>query len=38
MAPRKSYLSGSGFAGLSNVNKAKATYQQIAAKITGRNV
>jgi hypothetical protein len=38
MAPRKSYLSGSGFAGLSTGNKIKVTYQQIAAKITGRNV
>jgi len=38
MAPRKSYLSGNGFAGLNTGNKVKATYQQIAARITGRNV
>lgn len=38
MAPRKSYLSGTGYAGLSTTNKVKARYQQIAAKITGRNV
>lgn len=38
MAPRKSYLSGSGYAGLSTINKVKASYQQVAAKITGRNV
>lgn len=38
MAPRKSYLSGSGYAGLSTENKIKATYQQVMARITGRNV
>lgn len=38
IAPRKSILSGRGYAGLSVSNKAKVTYQQIAAKITGRNV
>ena len=38
MAPRKSYLSGKGFAGLTVGNKIKARGQQIASKITGRNV
>lgn len=38
IAPRKSYLSGKGFAGLTTVNKIKARGQQIASKITGRNV
>jgi len=38
MAPRKSMLSGKGFAGLTVINKVKVRYQQIAAKITGRNV
>ena len=38
IAPRKSYLSGKGFAGLTTVNKIKARGQQIVSKITGRNV
>jgi hypothetical protein len=38
IAPRKSTLSGKGYAGLSTMNKAKVTYQQIASKITGRNI
>lgn len=38
IAPRKSTLSGRGYAGLSLGNKAKVTLQQIGAKITGRNV
>jgi len=38
IAPRKSTLSGKGYAGLSVKNKAKVTFQQVAAKITGRNV
>ena len=38
IAPRKSYLSGKGFAGLTTGNKIKAMGQQIASKITGRNV
>ena len=38
IAPRKSILSGRGYAGLSIPNKAKVTFQQVAAKITGRNV
>ena len=38
IAPRKSYLSGKGFAGLTIQNKIKARVQQIASKITGRNV
>lgn len=38
IAPRKSILSGTGYAGLSLPNKIKSNFQQIAAKITGRNV
>ena len=38
LAPRKSMLSGKGFAGLTLNNKVKVRYQQIASKITGRNV
>jgi hypothetical protein len=38
MAPRKSILSGKGFAGLSAKNKAKFTFQKVASKITNRNV
>lgn len=38
IAPRKSTLSGKGYAGLSAGNKAKVRFQQVAAKITGRNV
>lgn len=38
IAPRKAFLSGKGFAGLTIQNKIKSTYQQLAAKITGRNV
>jgi hypothetical protein len=38
IAPRKATLSGKGFAGLTIQNKIKVTYQQVAAKITGRNV
>lgn len=38
IAPRKSILSGKGFAGLSLTNKIKAKAQQVSAKITGRNV
>jgi NADH:ubiquinone oxidoreductase subunit F (NADH-binding) len=38
IAPRKSTLSGKGFAGLSTGKKIKVTYQQIASKITGRNI
>lgn len=38
MAPRKSILSGKGYSGLSPRNKAKATFSQVASKITGRNV
>jgi len=38
IAPRKSTLSGKGYAGLSVGNKAKVTLQQLGAKITGRNV
>ena len=38
MAPRKSIMSGSGYAGLSLPNKIKVNYSQIMSKITGRNV
>lgn len=38
LAPRKSFLSGKGFAGLKYADKVKATFSQIASKITGRNV
>lgn len=38
IAPRKSILSGKGYAGLSLANKIKVNYQQIASNITGRNV
>ena len=38
IAPRKSMLSGEGKAGLKTTDKIKVTYQQVAAKITGRNV
>lgn len=38
IAPRKSTLSGKGYAGLSVPQKVKVTFQQVAAKITGRNV
>jgi hypothetical protein len=38
IAPRKAILSGKGFAGLTIQNKVKATYQQVASRITGRNV
>ena len=38
IAPRKAYLSGKRFAGLKTGDKVKATYQQVASKITGRNV
>jgi len=38
IAPRKSVMSGKGYAGLSVKNKIKSTIQQTAAKITGRNV
>lgn len=38
IAPRKSILSGKGYAGLSIPNKIKSSYQQVASKITGRNV
>lgn len=38
IAPRKSILSGKGYAGLSLVNKIESKYQQIGAKLTGRNV
>lgn len=38
MAPRKSFLSGKGYAGLSPINKVKSNFSQIASKITGRNV
>ncbi len=38
IAPRKSVLSGKGFAGLTLKNKIKSKAQQIGAKITGRNV
>lgn len=38
IAPRKSILSGKGYAGLSLGNKAKVTLRQLGAKITGRNV
>lgn len=38
IAPRKSILSGKGYAGLSLANKIKVKYQQTASSITGRNV
>lgn len=38
IAPRKASLSGKGFAGLRPMTKVKVRYQQIASKITGRNV
>jgi hypothetical protein len=38
IAPRKATLSGKGFAGLTIPNKVKVTYQQVASRITGRNV
>ena len=38
MAPRKAMLSGKGIAGLTPINKVKLKYQQLASKLTGRNV
>jgi hypothetical protein len=38
LAPRKSFLSGTGYAGLTIPNKVKATFGQVASKLTGRNV
>lgn len=38
MAPRKSILSGKGYAGLTIKNKIKVKYSQLASRITGRNV
>ena len=38
LAPRKSILSGKGYAGLSNVDKIKTKYAQLMANLTGRCV
>jgi hypothetical protein len=38
MAPRRSILSGRGYAGLTVGNKARVKFSQLAAKVTGRNV
>lgn len=38
IAPRKAFVSGKGFAGLSTMQKVKSKLQQSGAALTGRNV
>lgn len=37
-APRKSILSGKGYAGLNNMEKIRSKWSQIMSRITGRNI